>query len=63
MRNPDRWLPPDPEPAPEPPSRRGALVGLVFIVLLIVGGLLLSRTLRDMARFQDCVLSGRSYCG
>ena len=63
MRNPDRWQPPDPEPAPAPPSRRGALVGLVFIVLLILGGLLLSRSLRDMSRFQDCVLSGRSYCG
>jgi hypothetical protein len=63
MQNPDQWQPPDPEPAPAPPSRRGALVGLVFILLLVIGGWLLSRTLRDRAHFQDCVLAGRTYCG
>jgi hypothetical protein len=43
-------------------SRRGALVGLVLILLLIAGGLLLTRVLRGMAQVQDCALSGRSNC-
>jgi hypothetical protein len=74
MRNPDKWLPrePDepglPEPperngGPEaPPSRRGALVGLVVVLLLVIGGLLLTHVLRDMSQLQDCALSGRSNC-
>jgi hypothetical protein len=74
MRNPDKWLPrePDghghPEPPerngdPEtPPTRRGALVGLVVVLLLVVGGLLLTRVLRSMSQLQDCALSGRSNC-
>jgi hypothetical protein len=37
-------------------------MGLAMIVLLIVGGLLLTHTLGDMTRQQDCALSGRSNC-
>jgi hypothetical protein len=37
-------------------------MGLVMIVLLILGGLLLTHILGDMARLQDCALSGRSNC-
>jgi hypothetical protein len=74
MRNPDKWSPSGPdEPGhadppkgtarPEtPPSRRGALVGLVVVLLLVVGGLLLTRVLRGMSQLQDCALSGRSNC-
>jgi len=43
-------------------TRRGALVGLIIVVLLIVGGLLLTRVLRGMSQLQDCALSGRSNC-
>jgi hypothetical protein len=49
----------------EPDARRGALVGLVLILLLVVGGLLLSHILRSMSQVsqvQDCALSGRSNC-
>jgi len=60
MRNPDRWQPPERQPDPAP--RRGALMGLVVIVLLILGGLFLTHTLGGMARLQDCALSGRSNC-
>lgn len=67
MRNPDRWSPEEPD---EPdsrnetaPTRRGALVGLVLVLLLVVAGLLLSHVLRDMSQLQDCALSGRSNCG
>jgi hypothetical protein len=76
MRNPDKWSPMDPEePEPEAPdpgagdsgtdppgTRRGALVGLVIILLLMAGGLLLTRVLHGMAQLQDCALSGRSNC-
>ena len=43
-------------------TRRGALVGLVIVVLLVVGGLLLTHVLRSMSQLQDCALSGRSNC-
>jgi hypothetical protein len=77
MRNPDKWSSMEPE-EPDPPqvpklldrggasgspsTRRGALVGLVIIVLLVAGGLLLTRVLRGMSQLQDCALSGRSNC-
>ena len=71
MRNPDKWSPSEPGPAeppepnggPETPStRRGALAGLIVVLLLVVGGLLLTRVLRGMSQLQDCALSGRSNC-
>jgi hypothetical protein len=72
MRNPDKWPPMEPEepevPKPfrgdggAPGTRRGALVGLVLILLLVAGGLLLTRVLRGMSQLQDCALSGRSNC-
>jgi hypothetical protein len=54
----------EPEP-PRPQSdhlRRKALLGLLLVVLLIVGGLLLTRVLHNSAQLQDCVMSGRSNC-
>jgi hypothetical protein len=62
MRNPDYWQPPERQPDPAPATRRAAVIGLVLIVLLILGGLFLSHTLGGMARLQDCALSGRSNC-
>jgi hypothetical protein len=75
MRNPDRWLPNEPEEpdVPEPPredepepepsgTRRSALVGLILVVLLVVGCLVLTHVLRGMSQLQDCALSGRSNC-
>jgi len=74
MRNPDKWSPMEPEEPlvpkplgrdeePDPPgTRRGALVGLVVILLLLAGGLLLTHVLRSMSQLQDCALSGRSNC-
>jgi hypothetical protein len=43
-------------------NRRGALVGLVLVLLLVAGGLLLTHVLRSMTQLQDCALSGRSNC-
>jgi hypothetical protein len=54
------------EPGPPGPQsddmRRKALLGLLFVVLLIAGGLLLTRVLHSTAQLQDCVMSGRSNC-
>ena len=36
--------------------------GLVVVLLLVIGGLLLTRVLRGMSQLQDCALSGRSNC-
>jgi hypothetical protein len=73
MRNPDRWQPEPEEPsAPAPrraqeqanlPDRRdAALMGLLVILVLVIGGLFLAHELRGMAELQDCALSGRSNC-
>ena len=53
-RPPDDTQPPD--------SRRGALIGLGLVLVLIVGGLVLAHVLRGTARLQDCVVSGRTNC-
>jgi hypothetical protein len=62
---------PDKEkPVAEPPSSEdskaeqgpSALVMLVVTVLLVVGGYFLAIKLKDMARLQDCVMSGRTNC-
>jgi hypothetical protein len=37
-------------------------LGLILILLLIAGGLALTRALRGMSQLQDCALSGRSNC-
>jgi hypothetical protein len=62
MRNPEYWQPPERQPDPAPATRRGALIGLVMIVLLILGSLFLTHILGSMTRLQDCALSGRSNC-
>lgn len=51
-----------PTEPPAPDSRRRALIGLLLVVLLVVGGLLLSRILKNVSRLQDCVMSGRTNC-
>jgi hypothetical protein len=55
----DGSLPQEPQ-GPNP--RRRALIGLLVIVLLVIGGLMLAHILRDVGRLQDCVMSGRTNC-
>jgi hypothetical protein len=62
LKNPDHWQPPEREPDPASAPRRAALIGLVIIVILVVGGLLLTHILGGMSQLQDCALSGRSNC-
>lgn len=39
-----------------------ALLRLILVVALVVGGLLLVRELRGVSQLQDCVMSGRTNC-
>jgi len=38
------------------------LIGLIFVLVLVVGGLLLTHILRGMSEIQDCAMSGRTNC-
>ena len=51
----------DHDPAGER-RRTSALAGLAAALLLIVLGLLLIRVLRDNAKLEDCLMSGRMNC-
>jgi hypothetical protein len=50
-----------PEPR-APDSRRGAVLGLIVALLLVIVGLILVHVLGDSGRLQDCVMSGRTNC-
>jgi hypothetical protein len=47
---------------PEPPSRRNALIAMVAIALLVLGGLWLARVMHDNGRLEDCLMAGRHNC-
>ena len=58
----------DPSPSPDRdpetgPSRRGTVAALIVVVLLVLGGLWLTRQMHQNAALQDCVASGRTNCG
>jgi hypothetical protein len=46
----------------EPPSRRGVVIALVFLVLLGLFALWVSGALRTTGALQDCVMQGRTNC-
>lgn len=48
--------------APEPESRRGALIGLAVVLLLVVVAYFLVTALRENASMEDCLMSGRRNC-
>jgi hypothetical protein len=54
----------DPKHQPREPddNRRGAIVGLLIAVVLLVVGIWLARDLTAASRMQDCVMSGRTNC-
>jgi hypothetical protein len=52
----------DPNQDDVPDDRRGALIGLGVVLLLVVAGWLLVHWIRDTSRVQDCVMSGRTNC-
>jgi hypothetical protein len=46
----------------EPPSRRNALIAMVAILLLVVGGIWLARVLQNSGQLEDCLMAGRRNC-
>lgn len=53
---------PKPKDLRQPPSRRGAVIGLLAAVLLVIVGLIVVQVLGDSGRLQDCAMSGRTNC-
>jgi hypothetical protein len=53
-----------PRPADgEEPLSTSALIGIgVFLVALVLSGVWLMNTLRDMGKMQDCAMQGRRNC-
>jgi len=47
---------------PEPDSRRGAVMGLVLVLVLVVAGYFLLGALKRNADLEDCLMSGRRNC-
>jgi len=43
-------------------NRDKALLALVFVALLVLGGLYLIHVLTGMSHSQDCLMQGRSNC-
>jgi hypothetical protein len=47
----------------EAPLSTGALIGLgIFLAALVISGVWLMNTLRDMGQMQDCAMQGRRNC-
>ena len=38
------------------------LAALVFVILLVIGGVWLAKVLQRHARLEDCLMSGRTNC-
>ena len=47
---------------PEPASRRGAVIGLAVVLLLVVVAYFLVGALQRNAEMEDCLMSGRRNC-
>lgn len=43
-------------------SRRGAMAGLIIVIVLLAIGIWLARDLTAASKLQDCVMSGRTNC-
>jgi hypothetical protein len=46
----------------EPDSRRGAVIGLIVVMLLVVAGYFLMTALRNESQLEDCMMAGRKNC-
>lgn len=50
------------EPEKEEAEARASLAGLLIAILLAIGGIYLLLQMRDNAKLQDCIASGRRNC-
>ena len=46
----------------QPESRRGAVIGLIVVFLLVVIGYWLMTALRHESQLEDCMMAGRKNC-
>lgn len=53
---------PEPDDAEPPASRRGALVAMAVIAVMVLGAMYLTHVLAGVSRIQDCVMAGRRNC-
>jgi hypothetical protein len=49
-------------PEDDRPPRSRALIGLLFMALLLVAAVYLVHALREKSRLEDCLMSGRGNC-
>ena len=47
---------------PEPDRRRGAVIGLVVVLLFVLVGYFLMEALHNESNLEDCLMSGRRNC-
>lgn len=45
-----------------PPSRKGPVIALAVVVVLLIAGIFLQRYLRSSGQMEDCMMSGRTNC-
>ncbi len=50
------------DPEQQGDNRRGAIAGLVIVVVLLAVGVWLAHQLTATSKMQDCVMSGRTNC-
>ena len=55
--------PPDPVRDKEEEDRRTtSLAALAIVLVLLIGGLVLAKTLRQKSQMEDCLMAGRRDC-
>jgi hypothetical protein len=54
--------PPDDDGGDEQGRSLMNLAALVFVILLVIGGVWLAKVLQRHARLEDCLMSGRTNC-
>ncbi len=47
---------------PDQPQRKGALIAIIVIAAIVVGGYMLSAKLRSSTATEDCLMAGRKNC-